>query len=77
MGKCKEFSTPVKQIIVDKYLSGQKYADIGRDLKIPRNSIYSVIQQYLARGTVKRAPRSGRKRKMDDQETIKKKKNRK
>lgn len=67
MGKCK----PVKQIIVDKYLSGQKYADIGRDLKIPRNSIYSVIQQYLARGTVKRAPRSGRKRKIDERETRK------
>lgn len=53
----------MKQIIVDKYLSGQKYADIGRDLKIPRNGIYSVIQRYLARGTVKRAIRSGRKRK--------------
>lgn len=45
IGKCKEFSTPVKQVIVDKYLSGEKYADIGRDLKIPRNSIYSVIRK--------------------------------
>lgn len=71
MGKCKEFSTPVNQNIVDKYLSGQKNADICRDLKIPCNSIYSVIQRYLARGTVRRAPRSGRKQKMDARETRK------
>lgn len=50
LGKCKEFSTPVKQIINDKYLSGQKYTEIGRDLKIPRNIIYSLIQRYFARG---------------------------
>lgn len=39
MGKCKDISTPVKQIIVNKYLSGQNYADNDRDLKILRNSI--------------------------------------
>lgn len=61
----------MKQIIVDKYLSGQKYTDFGRDLKIPRNSIHSVIQRYLARGTEKRALRSGRKQNMDDLETRK------
>lgn len=55
----------MKQIIVDKYLSRQKYADIGRDLKIPRNNIYSVIERCLARGTLNRAPINGRKRKMD------------
>lgn len=61
----------MKQIIVDKYLSGQKYTDFGRDLKIPRNSIYLVIQRYLARGTEKRALRSGRKQQMADRETRK------
>lgn len=40
----------MKQIINDKYLSGQKYTEIGRDLKIPRNIIYSLIQRYFARG---------------------------
>lgn len=61
----------MKQIINDKCLSGQKYADICRDLKIPCNIIYSLIQQYFARGTEKRAPRSGRKGKMNDRETNK------
>lgn len=61
----------MKQIINDKCLSEQKYADICRDLKIPRNIIYSLIQRHFAKGTEKRAQRSGRKGKMNDRETNK------
>ena len=71
MGKSRDFTSHVKQMIVDKYLSSQKYADIARDLTLPRNSVYAVVQRFFTRGSVKKSPRSGRKRKIDDRGTRK------
>lgn len=71
MGKSKELSTSIKELIVTKHQRGESYADIGRQLGLARNSVYCVVQRCLSRGTAITPARKGRKRKSDERDTRK------
>jgi hypothetical protein len=55
-------------LIGEKYLRGEKYSEIARNLGLLQNTVYTVVKRYLERGTVETAERSDRKKKIDNRD---------
>ena len=62
--KSKELSLEIKQLIVDLKENGHKVSDISRILDIPESTCKSILKVFHQRGSVERADRSGRPRKV-------------
>lgn len=51
-------------IIIGRHLEGRPGAQIGAQMKIPKETVRGVIQRYQKDGRIASAPRSGRPRKL-------------
>lgn len=69
MGKSKDLCTGVKELIIEKYLSGENYSKIARDCGLNRCTVFAVVKRYKQRGTTENKPRSGRKSKITVRES--------
>lgn len=65
MGKSKNLSPAVKQIVVDSYRQTGNYSETARVLKMDRKTVYAVVKRCEIRGSAGNAKKSGRPRKMD------------
>jgi transposase len=62
--RSKELSLDIKQLIVDLKENRHKVSDISRILDIPESTCKSILKVLHQRGSVERADRSGRPRKV-------------
>ena len=63
-------SSDVKTIIIRNYEAGKSYSEIGRNLQLNRATVYAVVKRYRERGDIENRPRSGRKKKLDDNRSL-------
>ncbi|CAB3995343.1 Transposable element Tcb1 transposase [Paramuricea clavata] len=61
MGKAKEHSIELRQRIVDFHKTGSSLGKISRRLKIPKQSVATIVRKYKSVGMIHTLPRSGRK----------------
>jgi transposase len=56
----KESSVELRDRIVSRHRSGERYQKISAVLKVPKNTVVSIILQWKKFGTTKTLPRAGR-----------------
>ena len=62
-----ELSVQLEDTIVSRHKSGEGYANISAALKIPKNTVASIILKLKKFGTTKTRPRAGRAAKLSNQ----------
>jgi transposase len=67
--RSKELSVELQDMIVLRHRSGKGYKNISAALKIPKNTVASIIRKWKKFGTTKTPPRSGRPAKLSNQGT--------
>ena len=60
MGKSKEYSVEIRQRIIHFHKRGSSLGGISRRLKIPKQSVATIIRKYKTCGLTQSLPRSGR-----------------
>ncbi|XP_062615602.1 uncharacterized protein LOC134277298 [Saccostrea cucullata] len=66
--KRQEISQPLKQVIVELYLNGEKMSAIARSVNRSLASVYRIVRKYEDTGLVENLPRSGLPRSIDDRD---------
>ena len=55
----KELSVELRERIVSRHRSGERYQNISAALKVPKNTVASIILKWKTVGTTKTLPRAG------------------
>lgn len=63
MTKRRYVASPVKEAIVNAVKSGRRISAVARDFAMPQKTVDNIVKRQKVRGTVGRAPKSGRPRK--------------
>ena len=64
--RLKELSIELRDRIVPRYRSGEGYQNISASLKVPKNTVASILK-WKKFGTAKTLPRAGRPAKLSNQ----------
>uniref|UniRef100_A0AAZ3P8W9 Sleeping Beauty transposase HTH domain-containing protein n=1 Tax=Oncorhynchus tshawytscha TaxID=74940 RepID=A0AAZ3P8W9_ONCTS len=62
--RSKEFSVELQDRIVSRHRSGEGYQKMSAALKVPKNTVASIILKWKTFGTTKTLPRAGRRAKL-------------
>jgi len=62
--RSKELSVELRDRIVSRHRSGEGYQNISAALKVPKNTVASIILKWKKFGTTKTLPRAGRPAKL-------------
>ena len=62
----KEFSIELQDRIVSRHRSGEGYKKMSAVLKVPKNTVASIILKWMKFGTTKTLPRAGRLAKLSN-----------
>uniref|UniRef100_A0AAZ3R8Y3 Transposase Tc1-like domain-containing protein n=1 Tax=Oncorhynchus tshawytscha TaxID=74940 RepID=A0AAZ3R8Y3_ONCTS len=65
--KLKELSVELRDRIVLRHRSGEEYQNISASLKVPKNTVASIILKWNTLGTTKTFPRAGHPAKLSNQ----------
>ena len=65
--RSKEMSVELLYWIVLRHRSGEGYQNISAALKVPKNTVASIILKWKKFGTTKTLPRAGRPAKLSNQ----------
>lgn len=63
-------STEVKALVVGRHQAGEKRAQIARAMELPWSTVNSIVQKYVATGTVVTSTRSGRPLKLTERRKV-------
>ena len=64
--RLKELSVELRDRIVSRHRSGEGYQNISAALKVPKNTVASIILKWKKFGTTKTLPRAGRPAKLSN-----------
>jgi hypothetical protein len=64
--RSKELSVELRDRIVSRHRSGERYQNISAALKVPKNTLASIILKWKKFGTTKTLPRAGRPGKLSN-----------
>jgi transposase len=64
--RLKELSVELRDMIVWRHSSGEGYQNISAALKVPKNTVASIILKWKKFGTTKTLPRAGRPSKLSN-----------
>jgi hypothetical protein len=62
--RSKELSVELRDRIASRHRSGEGYQNISAGLKVPKNTVFSIILKWKKLGTIKTLPRTGRTAKL-------------
>ena len=65
--RLKEFSLELRDKIVSRHRSGEGYQEMSAALKVPNNTVASIILKWKKFGTTKTLPRVGHSAKLRKQ----------
>ena len=65
--RSKELSVELRDRIVSRHRSGEGYQKMSAALKVPKNTVASIIPKWKKFGTTKTLPRAGSLAKLSDQ----------
>jgi hypothetical protein len=65
--RSKELSVELRDRIMSRHRSGEGYQNISVALKVPKNTVASIILKWKKFGTTKRLPRAGHPAKQSNQ----------
>lgn len=68
MGSSKQLARTLKLRIVDAHKAGEGYKKIAKRYQMPISSVRNVIKKWQSSGTVEVKARSGRPRKISDEQ---------
>jgi hypothetical protein len=64
--RSKELSLELQNRVVSRHRSGEGYQNIYAALKVPKNTVASIILKWKKFGTTKTLPRAGRRAKLSN-----------